>query len=235
MKQEKTTFFRRLGLPSWGWLGLFAAFVWNMLVFIGAKLIAGSWHHYNMETALDRAIPLLPWTLIIYFGAFLFWAVNYILAVRQGEDRARRFLCADFLAKAVCLVFFLALPTTNVRPPVEGDGLWQAGMRFLYAVDTPENLFPSIHCLASWLCYIGVRRQKSVPVWYRAFSCVMAIAVFFSTLTTKQHVLADVAGGFLLAELSWLAAGCTSLARWYGRLLEGLSRAGKKGARTLEG
>ena len=229
MKQERTGIFVRLGLPRWGWLGLFAAFAWNILVFVGTKPIIGSWRHYTMETPLDRAIPLLPWTLIIYFGAFAFWAVNYILTVRQGEDRARRFLTADIFAKTVCLVFFLALPTTNTRPPVEGESRWYAGMRFLYAIDTPENLFPSIHCLASWLCYIGVRRQKSVPLWYRIFSCAMAVAVFFSTLTTKQHVLADVAGGAVLAEISWLVAGHTSLPRRYGRMLERLSRAGKGG------
>ena len=234
MKQEKTGFFRRLGLPRWGWLGLFAAFVWNILVFVGTKPIIASWRHYTMETALDRAIPLLPWTLIIYFGAFAFWAVNYILALRQGEDRARRFLTADILSKTVCLVFFLALPTTNTRPPVDGESFWYAGMRFLYAVDTPENLFPSIHCLASWLCYIGVRRQKSVPLWYRIFSCAMAIAVFLSTLTTKQHVLLDVAGGAALAEISWFIAGRTSLPRKYGRLLERLSHV-KKGGENAEG
>ena len=31
----------------------------------------------------------------------------------------------------------------------------------------------------------------------------MAVAVFISTLTTKQHVLYDVVSGMLLAELSY--------------------------------
>lgn len=33
-----------------------------------------------------------------------------------------------------------------------------------------------------------------------------AIAICISTLTTRQHVLADIFGGIGAAELSWLAA-----------------------------
>lgn len=207
-------------IPVYGWIPLIAEFALNTIVYNGAKLIAGSWHHYNLETDLDRMIPFVPWTVSIYFGCFIFWAVNYILSVRQGKERAYRFLSADFLAKCICLVFFLALPTTNTRPEVGQDGIWNMAIRFLYWVDSPDNLFPSIHCLTSWMCYIGLRGQKNVPRAYRCFSCVMAVAVFISTLTTRQHVLMDVAGGVLLAEVCWYIAGHTSLAVRYGSVFE---------------
>jgi membrane-associated phospholipid phosphatase len=73
------------------------------------------------------------------------------------------------------------------------------------------------------MCYIGIRGQSRVPKGYRIFSCVMAFAVFISTLTTKQHVLVDVAAGVLLAEVCWQIAGRTSLARWYGRIFDRIS------------
>ncbi len=208
-------------LPVYGWIPLIAEFVLNSTVYGSAKIIAGDWHHYHMETPLDRAIPLLPWTLLIYFGCYLFWIANYVLTVRvSSREEAYRFLSADFLAKLVCFVFFLLLPTTNTRPEITGNGMWDAGMRFLYWIDSAENLFPSIHCLTSWMCYIGIRKQKSVPAWYRIFSCLMAVAVFISTLTTKQHVLVDVVGGVILAETCYLIAGRTALARWYGKVFD---------------
>ena len=43
---------------------------------------------------------------------------------------------------------------------------------------------------------------------------------FVSTLTTKQHVIADVIGGALLAEVTWQIAGHTHLGAWYGMILE---------------
>lgn len=210
-------------LPAYGWLPLAAEFTLNMAVYSGAKLIAGRWYHYNLETSLDRAIPFVPWTVLIYFGCYLFWIANYIISVRQGRKEAYCFLSADFLAKCICLLFFLGLPTTNIRPEVTGDSIWDAAMRFLYWVDSADNLFPSIHCLTSWMCYIGIRGRKNVPRLYRGLSCLMAIAVFISTLTTKQHVIVDVAGGVLLAEICYLIAGCTRLSELYGRFFEWVS------------
>ncbi len=202
-------------IPAYGLAPLIFTFLFNTLVYGGAKLIAGGWHHHNLETNLDLMIPYIPWTVSIYFGCYLFWIVNYILSVRQGKHEAYRFLSTDILAKVICFLFFLALPSTNTRPEVGNNGIWDIAMRFLYSVDSADNLFPSIHCLVSWLCYIGIRGRKNVPAGYRIFSCVTAIAVFVSTLTTKQHVLYDVAGGFLLAEGCWWITGHTKLAQIY--------------------
>jgi membrane-associated phospholipid phosphatase len=195
-------------VPHYTWLLLLFAVAWNQSVYYGANLIAGKWHHYNIELAIDHKIPFLPWTVSIYFACFLFWGINYFLCASQEKSKAYCFFFADFLAKTVCLIFFIFLPTTNVRPAVEGTGIWAELMRFLYQIDAPSNLFPSIHCLVSWMCCIGVRNRKDIPKGYQIFSCLMAIAVFLSTLTTKQHVIIDVIGGVVLAELSCF------IARW---------------------
>jgi membrane-associated phospholipid phosphatase len=115
------------------------------------------------------------------------------------------------------------VPTTNVRPEITGSGIWDQLMLFLYQVDAADNLFPSIHCLVSWLCYIGLRGRQNVPAGYRFFSCVMAVAVCISTLTTRQHVLADVAGGILLAEGCYRFTRVSGFAASYGRFFEKLT------------
>jgi membrane-associated phospholipid phosphatase len=203
---------------------LTAALVWNSIAYYGTRLLTQNRPHYNMELALDRLIPFVPWTVSIYFACYLFWAVNYILCARQEKALAYHFFSADFLAKDVCLLCFLFLPTTNIRPAVAAQGFWNGVMTFLYQSDAADNLFPSIHCLTSWFCYIGVRGRSEIPRWYRRFSFWMAIAVFISTLTTKQHVLVDVAGGVLLAEGSWWAAGHTRFSTAYGAIFDRLER-----------
>jgi membrane-associated phospholipid phosphatase len=87
-----------------------------------------------------------------------------------------------------------------VRPEVTGEGFSSWLLRFLYRVDQPTNLFPSIHCLVSWLCYDGIRGKKEIPAWYRGFSCIFALLVVLSTQFTKQHYIADAAAGLILAE-----------------------------------
>lgn len=194
-------------VPEYSIFPLILVVVWNQLVYSGAMFLTKGWPHYNFELSIDQKIPFVPWTVSIYLLCYLFWIVNYILCARQDKSAAYRFLFADILAKAICLVFFLAIPTTNVRPVISGHTIWEEIMRLVYHIDSASNLFPSIHCLVSWFCFIGVRKQKQIPAWYRAASCVMAIAVFISTLTTKQHVIVDVIGGVLLAEICYYITG----------------------------
>jgi membrane-associated phospholipid phosphatase len=223
-------------LPDYARLPLIVTLLWNGVAYYGTRLFTQNWYHYNLETAIDKWIPFLPWTVSIYYGCYLFWVVNYILCARQEKARAYRFLSADFLAKGVCLLCFVLLPTTNTRPVVEPQGFWNSAMVLLYQRDAADNLFPSIHCLASWFCYIGLRGQRNIPRWYRRFSFWMAVAVFLSTLTTKQHVLVDVAGGILLAECSYWLAGHTCFAKVYGQIFDRciMGRVSKSEARQRE-
>ena len=139
---------------------------------------------------------------------------------KQREEFVWRFFAADVLARLVCMAFYLLLPTTNVRPSIPEQGFWNQMLALLYQMDAADNLFPSIHCLNSWFCYIAVRGRREIPRWYQRFSFWAALAVFVSTLTTKQHVIADVIGGALLAEVTWQIAGRTHLGAWYGMILE---------------
>ena len=98
-------------------------------------------------------------------------------------------------------MIFVVFPTTNTRPELIGHDIWTQAVRALYQWDAPQNLFPSIHCLVSWMCCIGLRGCDRIPKWYKWVSKFIAVLVFISTLALRQHVLIDVAGGILLAEL----------------------------------
>lgn len=198
---------------------LIFAFVWNQIVYTGTKLIAGSWHHYDMTTEFDKKIPFLPWTVFIYFGCYIFWVINYYLSTKQNKENRDRYFCADALAKTVCLIIFLILPTTNIRPEITQSGILGFLMKFLYRVDTPDNLFPSIHCLVSWLCWIGVRKRKDINIIYRYFSLAAAVAVCISTITTRQHVIADVISGVLLAELCYYISSFKNVRNIYSKII----------------
>ena len=204
-------------LPAYGVFPVIFSFVFNCLVYSGSRMIAGGWYHHNIETGVDRSLPFVPEFLMIYFGCYVFWAVNYILIARQDRRSVYQFFTGDFISRCVCLVSFLAFPTTNTRPLITGSGLWNQAALWLYSIDAADNLFPSIHCLVSWFCYLGIRGRKEIPRWYQSVSMVIAILVFASTLLTKQHVIVDVAGGILLAESCFFIGRKTDLYRIYER------------------
>ena len=204
----------------WRILALVCAVTLNFFVYHGSMLAAGALPHYSLALPPDHQIPLIPWTITIYFGCYLFWCVNYIIGIRQEKEKALRFICADALSKLVCGVFFLLLPTTIDRPEITGTDVFSQLMRLLYQLDQPVNLFPSIHCLVSWLCYIGIRDCRNISGRYRRFSCVMAVLVCISTLTTKQHVIVDAAGGIFLAELCLRLGRSRVVYRTYEKLTD---------------
>lgn len=198
-------------------------FVVNSLVYWGAPLIVGTGRSHNLSGGLDELVPFMPAFIIIYFGCYIFWVVNYLMVAFYEDENKYRFYTADFYARLICLAFFVFFPTTNTRPELTGNGIFIQAMRFLYTVDKPVNLFPSIHCMASWFCCIGLRKCKEIPEWYKLMSVLIAISVFISTLATRQHVLWDVAGGIGVAELTWFISNRTNGWKTYQRLNEKIS------------
>lgn len=206
-------------VPKLMWLPLILSLVCNSIAYYGSRLVTTNRVHYNLSNRFDDYIPFIPWTIVIYLGCYLFWVVNYVIGCRQDREKAFRFMSADVLAKLVCLICFIAFPTTNTRPVIEGNSIWEEGMRLLYHMDAADNLFPSIHCLTSSFCFIAVRENERVPKWYKGASLLMAVSVYLSTLTTKQHVMIDVAAGIVLSEASYLFVKKSGFSKWYGAVL----------------
>ena len=219
--REKST--EILFIPKMMIIPLLISITWNSITYFGSRMLTTNWQHTNAEIMLDTKIPFVPWTVFIYLSCYIFWIANYIIGSRQDKEEAFRLISADFLAKTICLLCFLLIPTTNVRPEVGTEGVWNQIMIHLYNTDAADNFFPSIHCLTSWFCYIAVRKNKSIPKPYVIFSLLYAISVCISTLTTKQHVIVDVVGGVGLAEGSYFVVkyGFTS---FYEKVIAKINR-----------
>lgn len=217
-----------LFIPKIMIIPLLLSMTWNSITYFGSRLLTSDWKHFNVEVMLDSVIPFLPWTVSIYLSCYVFWVVNYILGVRQDRAEALRFISADFFAKTICLICFLVIPTTNVRPEVGMEGIWNRLMIWLYNTDAADNLFPSIHCLTSWFCYIAVRKNKRIPGIYVIFSLLFAISICISTLTTKQHVIVDVIGGIGLAEGSYFMVKF-GFTKFYEKIINGINEKLKLG------
>lgn len=204
--EKKTTNKIKL-IPSYAVCPLLVMVTFNMVIYVGAEILTKHRVHYNLTTSLDRMIPLIPAFSIIYLGCYLFWVVNYIMIVRVSKSHCYRFALADLMSRVICGFFFLVVPTTNVRPHLQSTDIFAFLLKMVYVTDAPTRLFPSIHCLVSWFCYIGIRSQKTIPKWYQTVSLIFAILVCVSTQVTKQHYVIDVLGGIAIAEFCYWISG----------------------------
>ena len=195
-------------IPSYARIPLLILGIVNCSVYWGTRIIASDWKHYDMSLPIDSQFPFLPWTIVIYFGCYIFWVTNIVLGSRFGKTQAYRFIFAEVMSKIICMFFFLLLPTTMNRPEIDPKNIFDYAMIMLYKSDAADNLFPSIHCSISWFCFLGVKKNPKIPFAYKVFSLIFALMVCISTLTTKQHVLVDTFMGVGLAEVCYFITGC---------------------------
>ena len=167
----------------------------------------------DITSRFDELLSFEPAWVWIYFGSYFFWIYQYTTIARESEEKACQLAVADGVAKFICLMFFVFMPATNVRPEITGNGINDILMRVLYWIDTPTNLFPSMHCFVSWMGTRYIFRCKNIKhKWLVGGACfVGTVRIFFSTLFTKQHVLWDVLAGVAVAEIGLLIAHFTKL------------------------
>ena len=196
-------------LPLYGILPILCSVLFNIVVYFGNRLITSGWPHYDLSLSfLDDKIPLQTWAITIYVGSYAFWAIGFLLIARDEKEVCYGTFSGELIGKAFCLLFFLLLPTVMANRPsgFELTNVFDRLTQLVYDMDSPDNLFPSIHCMESWVVVRGVFRCRNLryPTVIRALSVCMAFAVFASTLLVKQHVFLDVLAGVAVAELGLL-------------------------------
>lgn len=174
----------------------------------GAALYLGTNHFFLYPpqllpmTRFDAAIPFWPWTVWVYNTEFFLFISAYLLS--KDLVNANKYLYSFLAAQLLSAAIFLLWPTTYPRDqfplPADLDPVTRAFFSNLRDVDSPANCFPSMHVCGVFMSafiFIDEQRKKLAP-----YVC-WATAIALSTLTTKQHYIADLVTGFLLAVILW--------------------------------
>ena len=208
-------------LPKKTRLPILLTVFFNFFVYYGAKLInslLNAEYHNLAIPGIDDKIPFVIEFIFIYIIAFLQWAFGYLVLARQNEENVYKYCMACIIAKTICFVFFIALPTMiPYRPEITGNGVCEFVAKFIFSADTPVNLFPSVHCLESWLAARIVFKSK-LPMWIKIANLVLAISVFASVVLVKQHFAIDIPAGVATVEIGLLIVKFTGADRIFGKV-----------------
>ena len=183
--------------PAYKWaLGLGMALLQSAAYFgIGHAHLARSTE--LLRTAIDDAIPFWPWTAWCYLP---FYAAIFVMAIvgfrrRALFNRALIAVVGVLMVGAMGHLFIGAeYPRPIIYPPY--PDISSAFLAAVQHIDPPGNVFPSLHVAHTSLLSLLLVRDR--PILGRV-ALVMATLLAVSTLTTKQHFLADVIAGYLLA------------------------------------
>jgi membrane-associated phospholipid phosphatase len=156
----------------------------------------------NLHTALDSAIPVVPIFVIPYNSI-----QNYIYAtlVLFLLFRTKYFQSACLAMITVWFIsygFYYFLQSEVVRPVLTGTDIFSKMVMNVYAGDNAFNDFPSLHTsLSTILAIHWVRVNKPLGIVLSIWTALIVA----STLLIKQHYVADLIFGLVLAfGASWL-------------------------------
>lgn len=206
-------------LPKYAWLPIAVSLVLNGLVYFGSRLLTAGLYHYDFSIIIDEWVPFVPAWMAVYVLAYVTWVIGFVVIGRESPEVCYETLAAEQVAKLLCLVCFIAIPSTLVRPTSMGAGFFGWLTDLMYRIDSPDNLFPSIHCLESWICFRGALRCRKTGKGYKIGMLVAALLVFASTLFVKQHVFVDVIGGIAVVEIGLFLSRRLGLSAVYRKLI----------------
>ncbi|MBQ9196770.1 MAG: phosphatidic acid phosphatase [Clostridia bacterium] len=203
-------------VPRYAVWPMAAWFTLNALVYWGARLINRHAVYHDLSLPIDRQLPFVSFFIVFYVLAYVSWFIGYLLPCREKPEKCG-VPFADMLAKLLCFAVFIAYPTCVDRPSAEGAGVFAWMTRVIYFFDEPNTLFPSIHCLESWVIWRGMWGCRSISRPVKAFFLAFALLVFASTLLIKQHVIVDIPAAIAVGEIGLWLERRLGLGRRYAR------------------
>lgn len=191
-------------VPKYGYIPFVLVIAVNCFVFYVTRFFTAGAPHYDVSICLDKWIPFVPEFIGIYILAIGQWVLVLALAAREGKDFYYKATAAEMSSKIFVFLIFLFLPTSMERGQIQGNDIFDLLTRLIYTLDAPNNLFPSIHCLDSWVCLRVVCKMRTAPKWFKIANAIFSVLVFASVVLVKQHLFLDILGGIFIGELGFL-------------------------------
>lgn len=180
---------------------------------------------YPIYCGLDDLIPFCEWFAIPYFLWFAYIVAGHIFLFFTSREDFVRMCIFLYTGMTICLIIYTFFPNCQ-QLRVDYDTLGRTNLlieaiAMLQGMDTPCNVFPSIHCLNSIGMHIALSKSQHLgkhrDAWVRS-SFILMVLIILSTVFIKQHSVLDALGSFVLAVPLYFLAYRPKLERLKTRL-----------------
>lgn len=164
--------------------------------------------HFNViHMAVDDSIPFIEYFIIPYLLWFVYVAYAVLFFFFKNKSEYYKLCTFLFIGMTVFLIVSSLYPNGHyLRPAVfERDNIFITLVKYLYATDTPTNLFPSIHVYNSLGVHFAICNSESFRnnLKVRCGSFVLMVSIILATVFLKQHSVFDVITAFLMAAVMY--------------------------------
>lgn len=163
-----------------------------------------------IHSLADDRIPFCEYFIIPYvmWYFFLIGTVIYFAVLCPSKKEYYQYLGTLGVGMTLFLLISFVYPNgQHLRPDLTnaGDSVFLNVVRFLYKIDTPTNIFPSMHVFnatASCIALYQNERCRKNRI-FTAAQIVLGVSIVLSTMFLKQHSVADVMTALILNILCY--------------------------------
>ncbi|MGJ8654955.1 MAG: phosphatase PAP2 family protein [Akkermansiaceae bacterium] len=151
------------------------------------------------ELGFDKAIPVYFDSIWVYYS---FYVLLGLVGLIVEKKLFLQYLYTVGWVTAVSHAFFLFMPNGVLRTDIDFESA-PAFYQHLASWDSPRNAFPSLHASLSIVAAIAVQFSRNFAKWMKPLVWLWVVAIFWSTIALRQHVVVDLVAGAIIAVIVW--------------------------------
>ena len=176
-------------------------------------------HFHIVYMPLDDYIPFVEYFIIPYLLWFPYIGITIVYFLFKSKDDFKRMCFFLFTGMTIFLIVSTVYPNgAYLRPIVfPRNNIFTKMVEFIYNIDTPTNLFPSLHVFNAIGVHLALhyskafRKNKKILV----SSFILCILIILSTMLVKQHSIFDVITAIIMAFVVWIIVYNPNLTRHF--------------------
>ena len=154
-----------------------------------------NYRFHVIHSSFDKMVPFCEYFVVPYFLWFFYIAFTVLWFMFKNKDQ-KEYLQLIFNLGIGMTVFILVswiYPNGHLLRPIEfpRENIFTDMVRFLYTIDTPTNVLPSIHVYNSIAAIARCKALKNKR-WVVWGTFVLTISIVAATMFLKQHTVVDV-------------------------------------------
>ncbi len=152
------------------------------------------------ESGFDQLIAFNPHAIWLYLSFFILMPYAYL---KVSPTRLLPLQHAMQWAALISGLVFVCYPSTLLYPTIEGHSASITALHALIWVDSHKNCLPSLHASLTMICVWALWQPRQN--WRNALYALWAMAIGFSIIQLRRHLLIDVSAGLLvgIAAILW--------------------------------
>lgn len=159
--------------------------------------------YHIVHSPFDNYIPFCEYFIIPYFLWFIYIAAVLLYLLFRDKKNYYQYSAFLYIGMTLFIIVSIIYPNGHLLRPstFERENIFTEMVRFLYQIDTPTNILPSIHVYNSIAAHIAVLHTEKLQKqkWIVRLSRILCVSIILSTVFLKQHSCVDVTLGILLA------------------------------------